>query len=137
MATFTQVFWRSDNCNLEVEEKNRKVENRFNFQSILEIASLALGKYPLSLSFRTGQIFWARTKEENYQQFHFLRKNENEIFTTISNNFVYLQDKYFSLCKKYDQAKRLIADLRQAEVISRLCTFQILTLLFALYRFYE
>ena len=137
MATFTQVFWRSDNCNLEVEEKNRKVENRFNFQSILEIASLALGKYTSSLSFRTGQIFWARTKEENYQQFHFLRKNENEIFTTISNNFVYLQDKYFSLCKKYDQAKRLIADLRQAEVISRLCTFQILTLLFALNRFYD
>ena len=31
--------------------------------------------------------------------------------------FLYFQDKYFSLCRKYDQAKRLIADLRQAEVI--------------------
>merc|ERR1719266_2484552 len=34
------------------------------------------------------------------------------------------QDKYFSLCKKYDQAKRLIADLRQAETV---LTEQLLT----------
>merc|ERR1719397_1164669 len=34
------------------------------------------------------------------------------------------QDKYFSLCRKYDQAKRLIADLRQAESV---LTEQLLT----------
>merc|ERR1719341_1034441 len=34
------------------------------------------------------------------------------------------RDKYFSLCRKYDQAKRLIADLRQAESV---LTEQLLT----------